>query len=211
MRYQHIIWDWNGTLIDDVWLCVDVLNTLLSRRNMAAVTIDYYRATFGFPVKNFYEGLGFDFSTVSYESLAAEYITEYNHRRFECALAPYALETIERLSAAGMKHSILSAYQQDMLEDALRFYGICDLFSNRVGMTDYYAHSKAQMGLSLLSKLDLKPSSVILIGDTLHDFEVASDLNIDCVLVDRGHQHSSRLTQAAPKVVNCISQLAACL
>ena len=62
MRYKHIIWDWNGTLLDDTRLCVEVLNELLLRRGKSAITEDDYRQNFNFPVINFYKYLGFDTS-----------------------------------------------------------------------------------------------------------------------------------------------------
>ena len=49
-NYKHIVWDWNGTLLDDAWLCVEVLNQMLSQRGRAAITLEFYRQHFKFPV-----------------------------------------------------------------------------------------------------------------------------------------------------------------
>ena len=173
---------------------------------MPQVDIDYYRSNFGFPVQCFYENLGFDFKARPYEAIAAEYITEYNRRRFECSLQDSAVEILSALSAKGFTHSILSAYQQQMLDEAVSFYQIRDMFVNCVGMTDFYAHSKIEMGLSLMSQLNLPPSAILMIGDTAHDLEVANQLGIDCILLDHGHQHASRFPHA-PIVLNSISQI----
>ena len=66
-KYTHVIWDWNGTLLDDNWLCVEVMNTLLSSRNLPLLTLERYRDIFDFPVKNYYEKLGFNFKKESFE------------------------------------------------------------------------------------------------------------------------------------------------
>ena len=42
MRYKHIIWDWNGTLLDDRWLCIEAINQTLTKRNMNTITDDEY-------------------------------------------------------------------------------------------------------------------------------------------------------------------------
>ena len=53
-KYKHIIWDWNGTLLDDAWLCVDVINGVLSRRNMSTISLRQYQELFNFPVIDYY-------------------------------------------------------------------------------------------------------------------------------------------------------------
>ena len=55
--YTHIIWDWNGTLLDDAWLCVDVMNGMLRERRLPTRTLDQYKEVFDFPVRNYYETL----------------------------------------------------------------------------------------------------------------------------------------------------------
>ncbi len=55
---NYIIWDWNGTLLDDVGAAVNALNRMLAVRGVAPTTREYYRAHFGFPVRPFYEELG---------------------------------------------------------------------------------------------------------------------------------------------------------
>ena len=65
MKYQHIIWDWNGTLLNDAWLFVDIMNGVLSNRKLPLITVDDYRKLFCFPVKDYYKKLGFDLENES--------------------------------------------------------------------------------------------------------------------------------------------------
>ena len=51
MKPHHVIWDWNGTLVDDAWLCVEIINELLARRGLAPITPCKYSAVFGFPLR----------------------------------------------------------------------------------------------------------------------------------------------------------------
>ena len=61
-----IIWDWNGTLVDDAPVFINIMNFFLSQRNLPLITLEDYRRSFVFPVKNYYKNLGFDFSKESF-------------------------------------------------------------------------------------------------------------------------------------------------
>ena len=74
-KYTHIIWDWNGTLLDDAWLCVDVMNGMLEERGMKLKTVDEYRELFDFPVRDYYEKLGFNFKDEPFDKVGMEFIT----------------------------------------------------------------------------------------------------------------------------------------
>ena len=76
--YQHIIWDWNGTLLNDTWLCVEVLNELLVARNRSTIDSNEYRKQFGFPVIHFYDYLGFDVDVDSFDSISRAFINTFD-------------------------------------------------------------------------------------------------------------------------------------
>ncbi len=195
MRYRHVIWDWNGTLLDDTWLCVEVLNELLHESGLRAISTDAYRAHFGFPVIHFYQWLGFDFARQPFEELSVRFISAYNARRFECTLQPGAREALETFRAAGLPQSVLSAYQQDTLREVIAHYGLTSFFTHLSGLDNIHAHGKIARGQAHLRELALHeaPHSVILIGDTAHDHEVAAALGADCLLLHHGHMHVGRL------------------
>ena len=73
-RFRHIVWDWNGTLLDDAWLCVEIVNCLLRRRSMASITAEQYRQIFGFPLKEYCQRLGFDVEDGGFERLSEEFL-----------------------------------------------------------------------------------------------------------------------------------------
>ncbi len=207
-KYQHIIWDWNGTLFDDASLCVEILNRSLARRGMAAINVEQYQAEFGFPVKDYYEKLGFDFSRVSFDEVAKEFIEEYNEKRFECQLRADALGVLQSCLEAGLGQSILSAYQQDMLEEIVEYFGVRNFFEKLFGLNDYYANCKVAHGRELMKELDVAPELVLMVGDTIHDFEVASEVGCDCVLIPSGHQSRERLFTCGVSVMDSLKEVA---
>ena len=114
-KYSHIIWDWNGTLLNDAWLCVDVMNGLLEEYDLPVSTLERYRAIFDFPVKDYYEKLGFDFSKDPFEKVGMEFMIRYNQRQKETGLHKEVLDVLEFIHRKGYRQSILSAREQNEL------------------------------------------------------------------------------------------------
>jgi len=194
MKYKHVIWDWNGTLLDDAWLCVDILNGLLSRRGKAPVTLSGYAEMFRFPVEDYYRGIGFDFSNgETYHDVTVEFIGIYNKRRFECDLQKDARKVLEIISDAGIEQSLLSAYRQDALEEVVRHFGLKKFFIKQKGLEDYYASGKVETAKDHAGELGLEGENVVLLGDTMHDAEVADGIGASCILVPSGHNSRERL------------------
>ena len=206
-KYKHLIWDWNGTLIDDVRTCIEVLNSILVFYAKPQVTLEQYRDEFDFPVADYYEKLGIDFSKVSYDVVAEQYISQYNKKQYECGLQSGAKDVLKTISNKGIGQSILSAYNQEMLEEIVKHFGLYDFFDNIVGLSDFYAKSKLENGRDLIKKLELTGEDVLLIGDTTHDYEVAEQIGADCALIDDGHQERKRLEATNAVVVNAITDI----
>lgn len=201
LRYQHIIWDWNGTLMNDAWLCVEVLNSLLEKRKLPTTTVEDYRVAFDFPVIGYYQKLGFDFVHDPFEKVSHEYIAEYNRRRLECALHEGTEELLLELQDRGVSHSILSAYQRDTLKEIIAHYQLDHHFLGLNGLEDIYARSKVDLGLRWVAQLPYERSQILMIGDTAHDYEVATALGVSCVLLEHGHHASAKLRLLTPEVL----------
>ena len=208
-KYRHIIWDWNGTLLDDAETCVEVLNELLCRRGKSPVTYEQYRELFDFPVKDYYIRLGFDFNAESFDEIAHEYIDSYRQKQLTCSLHDGAVDALESCRELGLSQSILSAYQQDLLEEVTQYFNIQDFFIKLVGRDDLYAHSKTDNGIELLAQLGLSGEQILLIGDTIHDYEVAEAMSVDCVLIANGHQRHQRLQDCGATILGSLAEIPA--
>lgn len=207
-RYQHIIWDWNGTLLDDTWLCVEVLNDLLAERGRPAIAPDEYRQNFGFPVVHFYDYLGFDVDKDSFESVSRAFIDAYEARWLEeCKLHPEAEAVLRALTEAGLSHSVLSAAEQKTLERGIAHFGIDAHFKGLIGTDNIHALGKIERGRSWMAQLDWAPEAVVLVGDTLHDLEVAEAIGCDCVLMTHGHHCPIRLKDSGAPLAHSLGEL----
>ena len=95
MEYKHIIWDWNGTLLNDRQFCIKIMNGVLSRRDMDEMTEEWFLDNFCFPVKDYYVKLGFDFDKEPFSISGTEFIHEYVKRDHEPDLHLYAKESLK--------------------------------------------------------------------------------------------------------------------
>jgi phosphoglycolate phosphatase len=202
-----VIWDWNGTLFDDAWLCLEIINSILSKRNLPALSANSYQTVFDFPVADYYKKLGFDFDNEPYEIVAEEFINAYEARRTECALIKNSREILTDLKLKGITQHILSAYSQNTLNSIILHYSIREFFDSISGLDNPYAASKVAIGKNLMKTLAVAPKEILMIGDTTHDFSVASAMGISCILIPGGHQSKQRLLATGAHVLDSIRQI----
>ena len=202
MKYKHIIWDWNGTLVDDAWLCVEIMNNILEKRNLNLITIDDYREHFTFPVRDYYVKLGFDFSVEPFEVCGMEFIHDFKNRKFEASLYTQMESILDKLTKIGISHSILSAQNQTLLDETVAHYQLQNKFEGVNGLDNHYAHSKVNIGIFWIETLSYDHKEVIMIGDTVHDYEVAQAMGTDCILISSGHNSRERLENTGVLVLD---------
>jgi len=204
---QGIIWDWNGTLLNDAGLAVDTMNQMLEKRGLPELTMDRYKSVFTFPVKDYYQRIGFDFRKEPFEIPAIEFIEVYNSLVHGCALHSDTIRVLSSFRSVGLNQYILSAMEQQVLNTCLKHYQIEQFFEYASGLDNFYAASKVENGHNLIKRLSLNAEKLVLIGDTIHDFEVATELGCRCILIADGHQSKDVLQSTGALVLDSISQL----
>ena len=199
-NYDNIIWDWNGTLIDDVDVAVACINKLLPRYNTPVITVQRYRDIFDFPVKKYYEQLGIDLKKNLFEEIRDQYVKDYNlNIVLSSSLFPKTKALLEEIKKT-KNQFILSAVSQWHLDSITTHFKVEHLFNERFGVGDHYATGKVDRGIELIKHARIDVQKTILIGDTIHDFEVAVKLGVSCLLLGDGHQSEMRLRQITPNV-----------
>lgn len=205
-KLKAVIWDWNGTLLDDVEVNRTVINKMLLNRGLIPLSRRAYKELFCFPVRAFQETIGFDFRKESVETIAAEYHTLYQTHKDHLRLNPDALVVLDTLRERGIKQYILSAAAQADLVEMLHRFGLAEKFAGVYGATDLCASGKIEIGKSLMHREQLDAAGTVMVGDTLHDAEVARFLGISCILYAGGHNSCSLLSGKAP-VTTCLKSL----
>ena len=183
-----IIYDWNGTLIDDVSACHFILNTLLTRYKLNPVSFDTYRDIFSFPVVDYYKKAGFRLDEYTFEEVAGQFKPLYDEAYPKCTLYQGAVDALKWAKSQGIKQYLLSATQIDSLLDQTEYFGVTDYFDKIVGTDNFHGKSKLQEGLDLIKSENLSGKKYVLIGDTGYDHTLAETLGADSILVDFGHK-----------------------
>lgn len=206
-KIDVIIWDWNGTLLDDVDISLGTINSLLGERGLELLDEDSYREVFTFPVRDYYTKIGFDFEKEPFDIPARKFIDIYNLRVMDCGLYPEVISVLNHCRETGHRQFILSAMEQKPLVETIQKNNIHSYFAGVYGLDNHYAHSKIEAGIRLMDENSINPGRTVVVGDTIHDFEVAKELGCKSILVSGGHQSRDRLEGAGATVVDRVGEL----
>lgn len=196
-----IVFDFNGTLIDDLDICLKLLNEMLIEKGHPGnIDKKKYLSIFTFPVIDYYTASGFHFPEDDFPALAKEFDQSYRDAFPSLSLFPDVKEVLSFFKGK-KKLIVLSATKQDNLEEELKITGIYDYFDAVIGIKDIYGRSKIAEAKEFFSKHDQNLNEVVFVGDTLHDDEVAKEIGGKSILVARGHQSKERLLKAKDATV----------
>lgn len=189
---KYIFWDFNGTVLDDAHLCYEILNEMLIEEDRPIVTFEEYLMIFDFPVEAYYAKV-YDLEKTSFKVLAHRFIESYQPRSLGLDLHEGAVEAIKHYEEKGFINIMLSASEINNLHNQLKHFKIEHLFHHILGTSDVYAKSKVDVAKRFIKEHEINPKDIMMIGDTLHDIEVAHELGCEIILFTKGHQHKDRL------------------
>ena len=192
--YKCIIWDWNGTLLNDVPLNMRIVNTLLNERGVRSLeSEEYYKSEFSFPIIDFYRKIGFDLENEDFTLIAREYARLFDEGYPEADIFPDAEKMLYLVKHSGKEQLIISASEQGYLLKQVEYFELSHYFTDILGVSDVLGSSKIERAKGWIKERGIDPSEVLFIGDTEHDFDTAKAIGCDCVLVARGHNSRERL------------------
>lgn len=206
-RMKYVVFDFNGTVLDDIKVCLKAENHTIEHFGLdrEPLTMDEYLHIFTFPVKSYYEQVGFDWEKNSYEEVGAYWFSWYRALRDEYKVYDGVIEVLEKNHAKGNRNILLSASSLVELKKQLQELEIEEYFDEVLGLGDIYAYSKIDVALNWIK--DKNPNDCMMIGDSLHDLDTARAMGIDCVLVAKGHQAKDVLLENYDKVVDDIREV----
>ncbi len=199
--YKCIIWDWNGTLLDDVPLNIGIVNTLLRERGIKTIdSVDYYKSEFSFPIIDFYRKVGFDLENEDFTLIARQYARLFDEGYPSADIFPDAEEILRLVKHSGKEQLIISASEQGYLLKQVEYFELSHYFTDILGVSDVLGSSKIERAKKWIAERNIDPRSVLFIGDTEHDRDAAKAIGCDCVLVSRGHCSKERLLKTGCRV-----------
>jgi len=206
---RHLVWDWNGTLFDDVGCSLGIANELLAERNLPALPdVAAYRAQFGFPIIDYYRRLGIQVDREGeFERAAHRYHELYAEAMLSCGLHEGATVAMDRLARAGVDQLVVSAAAQDHLDQQVQRFEIRERFSAVLGVEDVYAAGKSHVAEAWLTATGADPDTVLFVGDSEHDYEIAAALGARCVLYSGGHHARDHLEGLGVPVIDTLAEV----
>ena len=205
-NYSLIIWDFNGTLLDDVGAALNSVNDMLTKRNLKTINLDEYKEHIDVPIRRFYENF-FDLDSEVYEELLPEYQNGYEYHLKECGLTQYAVEVLELAKSKNIPQIILSSSQQSQIERLLEKYNVLDFFDAVLGSDNLLAGSKIERAENYIKEHNINSKNALVIGDLLHDYEVAQAISSKCILLTSGHHDRKRLETVDARVEDSLISL----
>lgn len=204
---KYIFLDFNGTIIDDIDLCLSLLNEGLMNQNKKEITKERYKEIFTFPVKKYYELAGLDFNIESFESMAVKYIKAYQPLSLKCNLFKDITKAFEMFKSKGYHLVILSASERNNLLEQCNHFDIVKYFDEILGIDNICAESKVDIAIKYMKDNNINGNDVLFVGDTLHDLEVAEAMGAKCMLVSCGHQSVNVLKAGGVPIIDNVYSL----
>ena len=208
MKIENIIWDWNGTIVDDAWVFVEVMNDLLKKHNLRTISVSDYKKNFCFPIEDYWRFLGFRFSKTEFNALNQGFIKKYQKKMFLPKIHNGLKGVLKKINSTKIQQFVLSASEQGLLNKSVNHYRVSSFFKGVYGVDNLNAKGKLDLGKSLMLRFKLNPKKTLLIGDTLYDKDVAVGLGCNLLLVSYGHINHMRLMGNDDDIVSDIESLA---
>ena len=164
--YENIIWDWNGTLINDRDIAADAEAKVFKKYGLPSQTREERHKNFFMPIEKYYARMGFDFTKVSYDQVSEDWLQFYEELILEAPLFEEVSEMIQKLHEEGKRQFVLSAAPEDHLRKMIRKHALHDFFEGVYGLSNARADSKVARGKELIRDFKVETSKAILVGDT---------------------------------------------
>ncbi len=199
----HLVWDWNGTLLDDTALVVAATNATLVGLGGREVSVDDHRHGFTRPVADYYARLlGRPVGPDEFARLDETFHAVYRAGLDGAGLAPDALAA---LAAWGGTQSLLSMFFHDDLVALVRRLGLEPVLARVDGLRAVVGGGpKAPHLVAHLAALGVAPDEAVLVADTVDDAEAAQAVGAAIVLYDGGITDAARLRATGAPVVSSL-------
>lgn len=204
--YEVVFWDWNGTLIDDCGAALSCVNEMLDGTGDSRIDIERYYSLVDTPIIKFYIGL-YGRQRLDMNKISRDFHNAYERRLDGIELMEGARKALSRNRDMGLKQVIITSSHTDEVKDLTKRYGIDGYFEDVIGAFDKLAKGKTQRAVEYFKHKRYNAKTAVMVGDTLHDFDTANALGIDCVLITKGHQGAKILKSAGCPLIDSLDEL----
>lgn len=188
---KNVIFDWSGTLVDDLPPVLEATNRIFAHYQRAPMDRDEFRRTFRLPFAEFYDETLPGVAMADLDSLYHEFFVG---SEAEVTILPGAVEFLEFCRAEGKRTFLLSSIHREHYR----------VQSEALGLAGYFEAAYAQVLdkkekiHELLDHHQLEPGETLFVGDMVHDIETAQHGGVMSVATLTGYDPPERLSAARP-------------
>ena len=205
-KYATIIWDFNGTIIDDVNASLGAVNDMLTKRSQPTIDLAKYRSAVDTPIWRFYETV-FEDGTITPQEAVMEFDSGYEKHLQKNPLMEGIVEVLEHFKMLGVRQIIVSASHVDKVKARLSNLDIIDYFDAVLGRSDYMAEGKTYLAQAYFAENNLSAEQTVVVGDCVNDYDVAVSLGCDCILNTKGHQSRLEFEGIDAQIIDTLPEL----
>ena len=195
--FKNLIFDWSGTLVDDLALTLDASNYVFSQYGKPCMNRDEFRAEFQLPYPDYYARV---LPQADLNELEDHFRYAFRVSTATVEVLPHAREFLEFCRARGVRCFILTSV------DAKEF----DIQCRELGMMEYFEaihagirHKDTHIH-TLLGQHGLHAHETAFIGDMQHDVETAHHAGITSIAVLTGYNDAAQLSRVKPDIITII-------
>ncbi len=201
----HIVWDYNGTVLDDAYTSVLAVNEMLKLRGLPETNLEIYKKTLVMPLTEYYKTVGIYTDDISVLSQEFRKYCELHKESSHIFVGVY--DVIKFAKSLGIKNILLSSLYNEHLLEETKKYDIGGWFDIISGLSDKNLGSKSETAKAIFEKEGIDPRNVLFIGDLITDKKTADEVGADCILIPNGHMDKKRCETACDKVFDDVRQV----
>ncbi len=205
-NYSVIIWDFNGTIIDDVRGALAAVNDMLLRRNQNPIDLSDYRDAVDSPIWKFYEKV-FEEGSITPAEAIREFNSGYDIHKDCTWLMNGSEQVLTAFRNRGKKQIIVSASHIENVKTQLAELGVEEYFDAVLALSDFTAGDKTFLAREYLESNSISSADAVVIGDSVADFIMAQALGCDCILNTQGHQSREAIVKTGVPVIESLAEL----
>ncbi len=205
-RFDCVIWDWNGTLIDDAHVGCEAVNDMMDELGRPRIEMSDYYHYMRDGMDHYYDYLFYP-DKAPFEKLVVLFSKYYDIRIKNAALHNGVQEVLSALSGMGIVQVIVSSSHKDKVRRDASVFGIDGYFDEILGADDLLIGSKTERARLYLERRGISPERTLVVGDMTHDRDTAKGIGADCVVIPKGHQSEELLVSKGIKTVPDITDI----
>ncbi len=189
--FHNLIFDWSGTLVDDLGPVIEATNAVLGKYDVAPLDREGFRRRFRLPYREFYTEV---LPHIPLEELEAHFRPAFDAALTPVTVLPHAREKLKWCAALGIRTFVLTSMDTDAFERQMDDFGFRELFeATYSGVLD-----KREVIHRILETHGLDPAETAFVGDMTHDVETARHGGVASIAVLTGYNHPELLAQVRP-------------